>query len=136
MIAHAKLLTPYVCLLGVLFLTLSLNVIHLRRKHHVSFNDNKISMLTRAIRAQGNFSEYTPFILVMLFFQSQLNTPEIILHLIASLLLIGRCFHAYGLLIQESNEKPSYKGRVTGMILTFLSLILSVGCLLAYSIMQ
>jgi uncharacterized membrane protein YecN with MAPEG domain len=71
------------------------------------------------IRAHGNFSEYTPIVLILLFIAEINLSNSIILHLAGTALLSGRFIHAFGL---RRHSGISWQ-RISGMLLTFASLI-------------
>jgi uncharacterized protein len=115
----------YAVMLAVLFLVLSLRVVVYRRGNKISLGDGNDPILQLRIRAQGNFSEYAPFGLVLMLIAEAQGTPDIWLHICGSLLVIGRVMHGanftFGL-----RQMPL---RVGGMVLTFLSL--GLGALMA-----
>ena len=57
----------YAAFSGILLIFLSWNIIRIRRKRQVALNDGGHLDLQRAIRAQANFSEFTPIFLILLF---------------------------------------------------------------------
>lgn len=114
----------YAGLLAFVFLTLSFRVIALR-KHGASLGDGGDPILLRRIRAHGNFSEYVPFVLLMMALLEMSHISGMIIHALGITLLIGRLLHGYALSFNESFKF----GRFWGTLLTFLTLI--VGGLLA-----
>lgn len=104
-----------------LYLFLSIRVIRFRQKHNVSIGDGGHTLLFRRIRAHGNFAEYAPLGLLLILLL-ELNggcTKSILLP--AMCLVVGRFFHATALSLSLA---PLWV-RVTGMALTFASLITS-----------
>ncbi len=114
----------YAALLAFMLLGLSLYVIRGRYKYQVSLEDGGQEALVRRIRAQGNFCEYAPFILLMMTMCELQNAMHPMLHALGLLLLIGRALHAYSLLVCEPGGK-GFRFRMVGMILTFLALALA-----------
>jgi hypothetical protein len=113
------LLTPlYAVALVALFLVLSFRTIRQRRQARVAVGDGGADPLTRAIRAHGNFAEYAPLALLMLFFFETGGAPPLLVHLLGIALLAGRLTHAWG--ISQPNE--NFRLRVAGMSLTFTAL--------------
>lgn len=115
-----------IMLLTFLFLYLSKRVIMCRRQHQVPYAQAVESKAFQAaISAHRNFVDYTPFGMMILFL-CLLQTINTFWFIFLCLnLLLGRYFHAYGLLKMEQRAKPSFKGRTWGMILTFNSILLS-----------
>ena len=52
--------------LGLLYMTLTAQVVRQRQKHNVSLGDGGVEAVQIAIRAHGNFAEYTPLALILL----------------------------------------------------------------------
>ncbi len=113
------LATPlYAGLLALLYLVLSYRIIVLRGQG-ISLGDGGNPQLLRRIRAHGNFSEYVPFILMMIGILELSHLPMIILHVLGITLVIARLLHAYALSFSESFKF----GRFWGTALTFLLLL-------------
>lgn len=110
------ILPIYAALSVFLFIFLSFRVISLRHKHHVAIGGEQHKDLARAMRVQGNFAEYVPFTLFLLYLLEVSSAPAWSIHALGSALLIGRIFHAYGV----SQVKENLRFRQIGMVLTFL----------------
>jgi uncharacterized membrane protein YecN with MAPEG domain len=115
----------YGSLLTLVFVVLSVRTIKLRRKYHIGLGDAGNPQLLRAIRAHSNFAEYVPLALVMLFWVEGLGARAFLVHGLSACLLIGRVSHAVGV----SREPEDFRFRVTGMVLTFTTLLLSAAFL-------
>lgn len=113
----------FAAILALIYLFLSVNVIRNRVRHGVALGDGDQSEVKQAIRAHGNFIEYTPFFLIMLLLLESLNAPHLLLLALGALFVLGRCLHAYSLCCVEQYEagqlKSSLKFRQAGMFLTF-----------------
>ena len=118
-------------LLILLMIILSGLTVTRRRRHLVAFGDGGHAELNAAARAFGNASEYIPVGLVALVLLALTGAPEIMIHGVGATLLLGRIVHAVGLLFQKG---PSL-GRVTGMVLTYLALLVGAVSLIAYGVM-
>lgn len=115
----------YAGLFGLFLLALSIRVIIERLKNQVAiFNDNDYG-LGLVIRAHGNFTEYTPMVLILMLVSELSSASNWFLHSIGLTFLISRISHAYGLLVLEQKDKKDIRGRRYGMILTFLVLIIN-----------
>ncbi len=108
----------YAALLGLFYITLSVRTISLRRKNRRSLGDGGDPALNRAIRVHGNFAEYVPLALVLLFLLESQNYSRVLVHVFASLLLVGRLIHAYG--VSQLKEKLIF--RMVGTLMTFFSI--------------
>lgn len=115
--------TPaYAALLGLVFVALSLRTIRLRRRHRVAIGDGGNAELRRAMRVHANFAEYTPLALLLIFFVEHDGAEILLVHALGIALLCGRLLHAWGV----SRERENFRYRVSGMLLTFGTLITSV----------
>ena len=124
--------TPlYAGLLGLLFLILSLRVIGRRRAAGVALGDGGDRMLLRRQRAQANFAEYVPLVLVLMTLAELRSVSSLVLHGIGVCLLAGRLLHAYGL----SSEPERMAYRMVGMALTFSALGFSAAAVLLPSLL-
>lgn len=106
-------------LFALLYVGLSVRVIRLRRATRIPIGASGSDALERAIRVHGNFAEYVPFTLVLLLLLDLQRAPWPVVPLLGVLLLAGRCLHAFG--VSRANE--DYRFRVTGMALTFGTII-------------
>lgn len=113
-------ITPiYAGLVTLLFVALSFRVIGFRRSARVPLGDGGNAILTRCLRAHGNFAEYAPLAIVLMALAEFQGQPTWILHGLGIALLAGRLVHAFGV----SREPEDFRLRVFGMILTISVLI-------------
>jgi len=87
----------YVCICALILIKLSLNVVKLRRLHKVSLGDGRKEDLRRAIRAQGNATEYMPITLLLLFALEFNQAPMWLVHLTGITFVVGRAMHAFAM---------------------------------------
>lgn len=118
-------------LLILLMIVLSGLTVTRRRRHLVAFGDGGNAELNAAARAFGNASEYIPVGLIALVLLALTGAPEMMIHGVGATLLLGRIVHAIGLLFQKG---PSL-GRVVGMVLTYLALLVGAVSLIGYGVM-
>lgn len=120
-----KIISFYTSLLITLFFILSVNTIRKRRKTKIAIGDENPELL-RAIRAHSNFSEYVPINLIALYLVESQGASPLFVHFLGTILVIGRLIHAYGI----SQVKENFRLRITGMSLTFTTMLLSAGYLI------
>lgn len=108
----------YLFLLAVVFLTLTIRVILVRKSLKISLGDGNEPRLQRAICAHKNFCETTPLAAVMMILAEASTINIIIIHACGGVLLLGRILHA----ISISSAKENIKIRIAGMTLTLLSI--------------
>ena len=118
----------YAALLALLCVLLSNLVIRQRRQKRVGLGDGGDAALTQAIRAFGNFVEYTPLFVVLMALAEMLGTQRPWLHAYGALFVAGRVAHAIGL----SRTGRASAGRLGGMVVTqFVLIALAVSLLVA-----
>ncbi|MFZ4713150.1 MAG: MAPEG family protein [Bacteriovoracaceae bacterium] len=116
-----KIIPLYASLLAFLFVYLSIKTIKLRRKLKISVGDGGNEEMLRAMRVHSNYAEYTPLAILLFSLMELQGAASYFLHALGLAFLIGRCSHAFGM--KSINE--DFRFRVSGMILTFSSLIIS-----------
>ena len=107
----------YAGLSGLLLAWLALQAIKARRASKVKLGDGGVFALQSAMRAHGNFAEYMPITIIMLFLLEYNGAPAWMIHVIGTTFLVGRWIHAQGLL------KDDLRKRVKGMGVTLSVLI-------------
>ena len=117
----------FVCagLLGLLGVVLTLQVGRLRGQKRINLGDGGDPEMIAAIRAHGNFVEFTPLLLLLIYMASDFHgfrTTAIL----SVVLLVARVLHAGGML----GLIP--KGRLLGAVGTTL-LLLVVSALLVFA---
>ncbi len=86
----------YIAIFSLVFTLLSFRVIRLRQTARVAIGDGGDKALRRAIRVHGNFAEYVPLALILIFAAESLGMSAVWIHGLCLALLIGRLLHAYG----------------------------------------
>jgi uncharacterized protein len=115
-------ITPlYAGLIGLLYIALAYNVSRLRVGLKIAIGDGGNHKLSRAIRAHANLTENAPIALILLTGIELQEFSIIVLHVLGTMLVIGRLLHAYGL---SRNAGPSF-GRAAGILLTWLMILFS-----------
>jgi uncharacterized membrane protein YecN with MAPEG domain len=102
-----------------LFFYFSVLVVKGRFCKKIPLGDGGDHHFQQVISAYGNFSEYTPIVLILLFIAEVNLSDPIFLHLAGTALLSGRFLHAFGL---RRHSGASWQ-MAAGILLTFASLI-------------
>lgn len=102
----------YAGILALLFAWVSLYVVKTRRKNRVGFGDGGIDELQRAISAHSNMAQYSPVMLLLLFFLEYQHMYYVVIHIAALAFILGRLLHF------KSMISVDFKKRVWGMQLT------------------
>jgi hypothetical protein len=118
----------YASLLALMYVFLSIRIIGLRRGKKIAIGSGADRQLERAIRVHSNFAEYAPLALLLILMLELQSAHKILLVFLGLLLFVGRIVHAYGV----SQEDEDFRLRVTGMTMTFMSLIFSALANLGY----
>lgn len=106
----------YAGILGLLLIVLSYRVVRRRLKFKVGVGTGNNADLERAIRVQGNFVEYVPFVLLLLALFEAGGGPAWAVHAAGILLVAARLAHAAGL-TTSAGRTP---GRFAGTLVTWL----------------
>lgn len=113
--------TPvYAGLLALLYVFLSFRVIRRRRGARINLGDGGDAEMQRRMRVHGNFAEYVPLGLILMFLAEWMHQSVYVIHLMGLLLLFGRTAHAVGV----SHNPQISPLRVAGMVGTFAALII------------
>ncbi|WP_237487017.1 MAPEG family protein [Vibrio hippocampi] len=110
----------YASLMAVIMIWLAFEVIKQRRKHQVSFSDGGVEALQIARSAQSNAMDYIPITLILMALVEYNGAPLILIHVLGLLFVAGRIMHAKAIL------KQGFKGRVLGMQLTLLVMVVLI----------
>ena len=100
-----------------IFIALSFNAAFIRRKSGLAVGEGDNETLLRAVRAHGNFTEFTPMFLISLFLIDHISKNCEYVLVIGSGFILGRIFHALSMFLKKGLL------RVAGMMLTFIPLI-------------
>jgi uncharacterized membrane protein YecN with MAPEG domain len=103
----------YAGILALIYIALSLNVVRCRRKHRVSLGDKDIPEMLAAIRIHGNFIEYVPFALILMFLTETPHNNLLLVNIAGVMLIVARLLHIYAI------GKRAAGPRIAGMMLTF-----------------
>lgn len=118
----------YAAILGLVFVVLSIRTTRLRRLYNIALGYGEVPELVRTARVHGNFAEYVPFSLLLLYFLELSAAPDGLLHALGLILLFGRGVHAYGV----SQIEEDYRFRMIGMSATFAVIVTTSLAILVY----
>ena len=112
----------YAALLGIFFTVLTARVLALRGVtplRWLAFNNYGDNALERSVRAHGNFIEYVPMVLFLMYLAEVSDLSDMRLHITGLALLIGRLMHGICFGFMAFNMPL----RVGGMVLTLVALV-------------
>ena len=84
-------------LLGFLGTALTVNVIINRVRTGIHTGDGGVARLAQAIRAQGNFVEQAPLVLIIIAVAAAVGVRPLVIDILAAVLLVARLLSAYAL---------------------------------------
>jgi uncharacterized protein len=116
----------YAAIFAIMLIALSLRVAKTRGDVRIAIGDGGNVLLRRAIRVQGNFTEYVPMALILFTFVEMQGWPRWLVHGLCLVLLAARALHAYGI----AQEPEDIRLRATGMATTAVLLVAAAGLLL------
>jgi uncharacterized membrane protein YecN with MAPEG domain len=105
-------------------LVLTAIVIKARRRSQIAVGSDGVPDLERAVRAHGNFTEFTAIFLISLLLLELVDSYLWWVAILGVIFISGRVLHARSLLVTELRS-GSYRQRVLGMMLTMFSLTAS-----------
>lgn len=108
----------YVGINILLLIYLSSRVVFMRQSARVSVGHGGNTELELRTRTHGNASEYIPAMLVGLVTAAYMGIPTLWIHILGASFTFGRILHAVGL------SRTLFPARVTGMLLTWIAMIL------------
>jgi uncharacterized protein len=111
----------YSALLILFGIFLQLRIIRQRKPKQIGIGSGQDRILERDIRVHGNFVENATFGISALILLALSAAPVLILHAVGLLMVVGRGAHAFGL----AGSAGSSLGRVGGMVLTLLALVIA-----------
>jgi hypothetical protein len=114
---HITLL--YAGLLSLLFVVLSVRTLLLRRTLGIAIGDAGNESMLRAMRVHGNFAEYVPLSLLLMYLVEVTGASPLYVHALGLAVIAGRVSHAIGV----SRLKENYAFRIVGMALTLAPLV-------------
>lgn len=110
---------------ALLNLWLAMRVARVRRTEKVLHGDGGKSLLVKRMRAQANFVEYTPFVLILCALVEMALGSRNWLWVLVLVYVAARIAHAFGM-----DADIAHKARMVGIMLTFAVMILLSGAAL------
>jgi uncharacterized protein len=131
--SNFSIVALYIGLNAILLLILAYNVGSRRgAQNALEPGASGDATLTRAIRAQGNFAEYAPTVMLLLFALSMIGYDAVALHLFGGSFTVGRVLHAIGMMRRTHPNTV----RFLGNLLTGLALLLGGGACIAHFVAE
>lgn len=117
----------YIAVFSLMFALLSLRVIRLRQTVRVAIGDGGDKALRRAIRVHGNFAEYVPLTLILIFAAESVGVSTEWIHGLGIALFVGRLLHAYG--VSQVKERLLFRqlGLSTNGLVLIMTSVLIIG---------
>jgi uncharacterized membrane protein YecN with MAPEG domain len=91
----------------------------MRLTHRISIGDGGNEALTARMRAQANFIEYTPFVLILIGLIELAEGSKLWLWIVGVVYIVGRIAHGFGM---DRPQPDPLKLRMAGIITTMLIL--------------
>ena len=120
----------YAALFSLLVIPMILAVVYRRRSQRISLGDGGDALLQKRVRAHANFVETVPLALILMLLVELNGAGPALLHVLGSLLLVGRVVHY----LQLTDVVRSFRFRVAGMLATIsVYVVSSLWLLLSFS---
>lgn len=117
----ANIVALYAGILGVIYVPLGVRVAGMRLRYKIGIGDGGNKQLSRAIRIHGNFIEYVPLGLILLFAVEMQGYGAQTVHALGIALVVARLAHIWGL----SGSVGVSVGRSGGIVLTWLIILVA-----------
>lgn len=91
--------------------------------YSILYGEPRNMELAQRVRAQQNFLEYVPFVMILMGLLEANGANSMFLFVVGDVLFIGRVAHAIGL----KHDNIAHKGRVIGMLGTMLPTVACAG---------
>lgn len=117
----------YAAILGIVFICLTLYVVAGRWEHKIGLGDGGNPDMLKRVRIHGNFAEFVPFALLLLFLTDYAQYSAAVIHSLGIMLVVGRVCHIIALKLSRGFTWV----RAVGVVLT-LAVILTCSVLLLY----
>ncbi|MFH6782675.1 MULTISPECIES: MAPEG family protein [Methylobacterium] len=124
-----SLTAAYGAVLALLFAGLSIWVMARRLSANVLHGDGGDAVLLHRARAQANFAEYVPLILLLVGLLEAHGASRALVHGLLVVLLVGRALHPFGM-TAPANSPRQFACRGGGILATFAVLIVAALALL------
>jgi hypothetical protein len=112
----------YLAALALVYATLAMNVVRLRRMNRAAFGDAGNAALRSAIRAHAHFAEYVPITALMVMMLEMSGLPASRVHLLMAALVLSRLMHLLGMYTGSATQAFRIF-RTGGMTLTITLVI-------------
>lgn len=110
----------YAGLLALMLIALSFYVIKGRLKNKIGLGDGGNDDMMKRMRIHGNFTEYVPMLLILLFLMETTGFEAWMLHIYGLLIVISRSLHALGIYKSSVSSTPRFVGMIGTFTLLFL----------------
>ncbi len=95
---------------------LIVRVAQVRRRENISVGDGGNEALLRRMRAQANFIEFAPLVLILIALIEMAIGASVWLYLVGGAFLLARLFHAIGM---DGNKKARVVGMLVSLVVLF-----------------
>ena len=119
-----NVIAVYTGVLAAIFLVLSVRTIKGRILHKVALGDGNVPDMRARVRAHGNFAEYVPICLLLMWLLASQGYSAWVIHVLGIVLVVARVLHPFGVAIPRSPNPARLVG-ATGSLL-----VLGAGALL------
>ena len=124
-------ITPlFAAVFAIFYILLSIKVIRFRLSKQISLGDAGDTDLETAVRSHGNFIEYVPISLILMWFLEVITYSSSLSMLLGLILLVSRFAHVIGL----NDTKNKLIFRQVGMLGTFFVILVAASYLIWYYI--
>ncbi len=119
----------YISITAILVVVFAMRVVKLRRKHKIGLGSSGNEELRLANRVHANLVENAPIAMILLLVAELNHLPDLFLHSLGVMWVIGRILHAIGL---TQGRGGYHLGRFFGGLLSWLVILTLASINLGY----
>jgi uncharacterized protein len=110
---------------------LGMRIAAFRKEFRVSVGDGGHDPLLRRMRAQANFIEHAPFVLILLLGLEISGANRIVLAVLAALFVVARILHGLGM---DGGERQRFRmyGMMSSSLVTLILIVWALACAVGF----
>lgn len=122
----APITALFAAVLALIYIVLSFGVIGKRRKQGVGIGNGEGTEILQAVRVHGNFAEYAPLAIILLFLAEVNHASSMLLYVMGAWFVLARIFHAIGLNVSIGVSWQRFIGTISTFIVIIVLAITNI----------
>lgn len=114
----------FLCLVSLLSFYIAILIIKERRSNQIAYGTGGVTKIKSLTAAHQNLITYAPmYFIIAIYAESNELISTYTAISLGGIFTLGRFIHGHGLCVAELSDKPNFKFRIFGMLLTFIGFI-------------